>query len=132
MAQIVTIGPIIKELLEDNVEGSEEDLYTLRLRNATFGDALGVFGSQLIPWHVYIAFYVGIAKMVYPLFDFTPITIIKYNFTAMIAVGSILLLTLTGFDRFIPLFKLPSQPDVRLKKKNSSERQPSDKDAIIE
>ena len=132
MAQIVTIGPIIKELLEDNVEGSEEDLYTLRLRNATFGDALGVFGSQLIPWHVYIAFYVGIAKMVYPLFDFTPITIIKYNFTAMIAVGSILLLTLTGFDRFIPLFKLPSEPDVRLKKKNSSERQPSDKDAIIE
>ena len=57
MAQIVTIGPIIKEMVEDNVEGSEEDLYTLRLRNATFSDAMGVFGSQLIPWHVYIAFY---------------------------------------------------------------------------
>lgn len=116
MAQIVTIGPIIKELLDDNVVGSEEDLYTLRLRNATFGDALGVFGSQLIPWHVYIAFYVGIASMVYPLYEFSPISIIKYNFTAMIAVGSILLLTLTGFDRFIPMFKLPSEPDVQLKK----------------
>ena len=53
-AQIVTIGPIIREMVEENVEGSEEDMYTLRLRNATFSDAMGVFGSQLIPWHVYI------------------------------------------------------------------------------
>jgi len=132
MAQIVTIGPIIKELVDDNVEGSEEDLYTLRLRNATFGDALGVFGSQLIPWHVYIAFYVGIASMVYPLYEFTPLTLIKYNFTAMIAVGSILLLTLTGFDRYIPLFKLPSEPDVKLKKKVDKEKYPSADDAITE
>lgn len=121
MAQIVTIGPIIKELLDDNVEGSEEDLYTLRLRNATFGDALGVFGSQLIPWHVYIAFYIGIANLVYPLYEFTPLTIIKYNFTAIIAVVSILVLTLTGLDRFIPLFKLPSEPQVRLKKNRKVE-----------
>ena len=56
MAQIVTVGPITKELVENNVEGSEEDLYQLRLRNATFSSALGVFGSQLIPWHVYIGF----------------------------------------------------------------------------
>lgn len=132
MAQIVTIGPIIKELLDDNVEGSEEDLYTLRLRNATFGDALGVFGSQLIPWHVYIAFYVGIASMVYPLYEFTPMVLIKYNFTAMIAVGSILILTLTGLDRLIPLFGLPSEPDVRLKKKTAKEAQPSAKDAVME
>lgn len=116
MAQIVTIGPIIKELLEDNVEGSEEDMYTLRLRNATFGDAMGVFGSQLIPWHVYIAFYVGIAGLVYPLYNFTAASIISYNFTAMIAVSSILILTITGLDRFIPLFGLPSEPKVRLKK----------------
>ncbi|MBW9155808.1 Na+/H+ antiporter NhaC family protein [Clostridium tagluense] len=116
MAQIVTVGPIIKRLLEDNVEGSEEDMYTLRLRNATFGDALGVFGSQLIPWHVYIGFYVGIATAVYPLHKFMPMDIIRYNFMAMVAVGSLLLLTLTGLDRFIPLFKLPSEPDVRLKK----------------
>ena len=64
MAQIVTIGPIIREMVEENVEGSEEDMYTLRLRNATFSDAMGVFGSQLIPWHVYIAFYMGIATVV--------------------------------------------------------------------
>ena len=116
MAQIVTVGPIIKNLLEDNVVGSEEDMYTLRLRNATFGDAMGVFGSQLIPWHVYIGFYVGIATAVYPLYKFVPLDIIKYNFMAMVAVGSLLLLTLTGLDRFIPFFKLPSEPDVKLKK----------------
>ena len=116
MAQIVTVGPIIRDVVDNNVEGSEEDMYKLHLRNATFSDALGVFGSQLIPWHVYIAFYVGIAANVYPLHEFTAIDIIKYNFMAMIAVGSIIVLTFTGLDRFIPLFKLPAEPDVRLKK----------------
>lgn len=116
MAQIVTVGPIIKDLVEKNVEGDEKSMYTLKLRNATFGDALGVFGSQLIPWHVYIGFYVGIATAVYPLHQFVAIDIIKYNFMAMVAVGSIIVLTFTGLDRFIPLFKLPSEPDVRLKK----------------
>ncbi|MGN0712005.1 MAG: Na+/H+ antiporter NhaC family protein [Anaerovoracaceae bacterium] len=116
MAQIVTVGPILRDLVEKNVEGDEKAMYTLRLRNATFNDALGVFGSQLIPWHVYIAFYVGIASNVYPLHTFTAIDIIRYNFMAMIAVGSIIVLTFTGLDRFIPLFKLPSEPAVRLKK----------------
>lgn len=116
MAQIVTIGPIIKSLTDENVEGDEEDLYKLRLRNATFGDALGVFGSQLIPWHVYLGFYSGIATAVYPLHKFVPTDIIKFNFMAMIAVGSILILTVTGLDRYIPLFGLPSEPQVRLKK----------------
>lgn len=116
MAQIVTIGPILKQLTDDNVVASEEDMYTLRLRNATFGDALGVFGSQLIPWHVYMTFYVGIATAVYPLHEFIATDIIKYNFMAMIAVGSILLLTLTGLDRLIPLFKLPAEPNVYLRK----------------
>ncbi|TFZ40412.1 Na+/H+ antiporter NhaC family protein [Soehngenia longivitae] len=117
MAQIVTIGPIIKTLTEDNVEGSEEDLYKLRLRNATFSDALGVFGSQLIPWHVYMTFYIGIASAVYPLYKFNVFEIISHNYLAIIAVVSILLLTLTGLDRFIPLFKIPSEPDVKLKNK---------------
>lgn len=117
MAQIVTIGPIIRNLTDENVEASEEEMYKLRLRNATFGDALGVFGSQLIPWHVYVGFYVGIATAVYPLHTFVPMDIIKFNFMAMIAVGSILLLTLTGLDRLIPLFGLPSEPDVSLKNK---------------
>lgn len=117
MAQIVTIGPIIKELVDDNVVAeTPEDMYKLKLRNATFGDALGVFGSQLIPWHVYIAFYVGIAGLVYPLYEFSPLSIIKYNFMAMVAVGSILILTLTGLDRFVPLFGLPREPKVQLKK----------------
>ncbi|MBS4536640.1 Na+/H+ antiporter NhaC family protein [Clostridium sp. D2Q-14] len=116
MAQIVTIGPIAKTLTDENVEASEEDMYKLRLRNATFNDALGVFGSQLIPWHVYMNFYLGIASAVYPLASFTAIDIIKYNFMAMIAVASILILTLTGLDRFVPLFGLPSEPDVKIKK----------------
>ncbi|MGL6065182.1 MAG: Na+/H+ antiporter NhaC family protein [Fusobacteriaceae bacterium] len=116
MAQIVTIGPILKELVDKNVEGSPEDLYTLRLRNATFGDAMGVFGSQLIPWHVYIGFYIGIASTVYPLHEFVAMDIIKYNFIAMIAVASMLVLTLTGLDRYIPRFALPREPNVKLKK----------------
>lgn len=118
MAQIVTIGPIMKNLTDENVEASEEDMYKLRLRNATFNDALGVFGSQLIPWHVYMSFYVGIATAVYPLAKFSAIDIIKYNFMAMIAVSSILILTLTGLDRFVPLFGIPSEPDVKIKKQS--------------
>jgi len=116
MAQIVTIGPMIRELTEENVEASEENMYKLRLRNATFSDALGVFGSQLIPWHVYIGFFVGIASSVYPLFQFTLFDLIKYNFMSIIAVVSILLLTLTGADRFIPLFNMPTEPEVMLRK----------------
>ena len=115
MAQIVTIGPIIKNITDESVEASEEDMYKLRLRNATFSDALGVYGSQFIPWHVYIIFFTGIANSVYPLFTFNPFHLMQYNFMAAIAVISILLLTLTGWDRFIPLFGTPSEPDVKLK-----------------
>lgn len=117
MAQIVTVGPIIKNILEENVEASEEDMYKLKLRNATFGDAMGVFGSQLIPWHVYLAFYVGIAANVYPLFKFEPVHFIQYNFMAMIAVVSLLVLTVTGGDRLVPLFGLPREPEVYIKEK---------------
>ncbi len=116
MAQIVTVGPIIKDISEENIEGSEEDMYKIKLRNATFGDAMGVFGSQLIPWHVYLGFYVGIAANVYPLFTFKNTHFIMFNFMAMIAVASLLLLTLTGADKFIPLFRLPREPEVQLKK----------------
>jgi len=116
MAQIVTIGPIIKTVTDENVVASEEDMYKLRLRNSAFSDAMGVFGSQLVPWHCYMGFYVAIASAVYPLFAFTAIDIIKYNYMAFIAVGSMLLLTLTGLDRFIPLFHLTTEPKVYLKK----------------
>lgn len=116
MAQIVTVGPIIKTLVEKNIDGEDEDVEKLKLRNATFSDAMGVFGSQLIPWHVYIGFYLGIAATVYPVIDFRAMDIIKYNFVAYIAVISILFLTLTGFDRIIPNFGLPQEPAVKLKK----------------
>jgi len=117
MAQIVTIGPIIKELTDENVIASEEDMYRLRLRNATFSSALGVFGSQLFPWHVYVIFFLGMANSVYPLHEFLAFDFIKYNFMAMVAVSSLLILTITGWDRFIPLFGMPSEPQVRLRKK---------------
>ncbi|MDO5301816.1 MAG: Na+/H+ antiporter NhaC family protein [Tissierellia bacterium] len=116
MAQIVTVGPIISELVDENIEGSEEDMYTLHLRNATFSDALGVFGSQLIPWHVYLSFYMGIANAIYPLYEFGVKDFITFNFMAFVAVGSILIMTLTGLDRLVPLFAMPAEPDVRLKK----------------
>jgi len=119
MAQIVTVGPITKDLVEENVDASDEDMYKLKLRNATFGDAMGVFGSQLIPWHCYLAFYSGIAYAVYPLHQFVPTDFIQYNFMAMIAVASLLILTITGLDRLIPLFGIPREPQVRLKKQAS-------------
>lgn len=118
MAQIVTIGPILKDVTEKNVEASPEDMYTLSLRNATFSDAMGVLGSQLVPWHVYMGFFIGISISVYPLAEdvITAFGIIKHNYFAWISVISMLVLTFTGWDRFIPLFKLPSEPQVRLKK----------------
>ncbi len=113
---IVTIGPINKEITDNNVEASEEDMYKLRLRNALFADAGGVYGSQIVPWHTFILFYVAICNAVYPLHHFTPFDLIKYNYMSIVAVVSLFVLTITGWDRFIPLFKMPSEPDVRLKK----------------
>ncbi len=114
LAQIATISPVIKDITDTHVAASEEDMYKLRLRNATFADALGTIGSQFIPWHVCVAFYLSISRAVYPLFDFGPFHLIQFNFMGIISVVSILVLTYTGWDRFIPLFKLPSEPDVRL------------------
>lgn len=108
MAQIVTIGPVIKDITKDCVDANKKEFYTLRLRNATFSDALGVFGSQLIPWHGFVLYFIFVARSVYPLYDFSVFDVIKYNFLAMICVSSILLLTLSGFDRFIPNFSLPN------------------------
>ena len=116
MAQIVTISPIIKDLTERNIKGSQEAMYKLALRNATFADAMGVFGSQLIPWHVYLAFFAGITEAVYPVAENSAgvMDIIMHNYLAWIAVLSMLILTLTGLDRFIPLFGLPREPEVQL------------------
>ena len=120
MAQIVTCGPIIKDITTENVEASEEDMYKLKLRNATMSDAMGVYGSQLIPWHGYMVFYIGMAVGVYPLANFSAMAIITHNYIAWIAVFSMLILTLTGWDRFIPLLKIQREPNVKLVKKNVS------------
>ena len=118
MAQIVTMSPIIKDLTDRHVKGDEKSMYKLALRNATFADAMGVFGSQLIPWHVYLAFFVGIAYAVYPVAEgtVTIADIILHNYLAWIAVLSMLILTVTGLDRFVPLFRIPSEPEVKLVK----------------
>ena len=118
MAQIVTMSPIIKDLTDNHVKGDAKAMYKLALRNATFADAMGVFGSQLIPWHVYLAFFAGIAYAVYPLAEgsVTLFDVITHNYLAWIAVLSMLILTLTGLDRFVPLFRLPSEPEVQLVK----------------
>ena len=116
MAQIVTMSPIIRNLTVNNVKGSDKAMYKLALRNATFADAMGVFGSQLIPWHVYLAFFVGIIEAVYPMASVSITDMIMHNYLAWIAVLSMLLLTLTGLDRIIPLFGLPSEPEVQLVK----------------
>ncbi len=117
MAEIVTISPIIRQITEENVEGDEKSMYKLALRNSTFADAMAVFGSQLVPWHVYMSYFVGLGLAIYPLGEFTALKIIGRHYMAWIVVGSMLLLTLTGLDRFIPLFALPREPEgVRLVK----------------
>ena len=117
-AEIATISPIIKDLTEKNVKGSPAAMYKLALRNATLSDAMAVFGSQLIPWHVFMAFFMGIVYAVYPAAEgsVTVMDIITHNYLSWIAVVSMLLLTVTGLDSFIPLFGIPSEPEVELVK----------------
>lgn len=115
-AQIATISPIVRNIVEENVEGSEEDMYKLRVRLATYNDALGVYGSELIPWHCFPVFFCSIANAVYPIYEFTTGHIIMNNFMSMVMVASILILSFTGLDRLIPMFGIPREPQVRLKK----------------
>jgi len=119
-AEIATMSPIIRSIVEDNVDGSPEAMYTLRLRLATFADALGVYGSQLIPWHCYVVFYASIANAVYPLYTFTPMDIVSKNVMGLVAVSSMLILTFTGLDKYVPMFKIPEEPVVKLKKYNTA------------
>ena len=131
-AQMATMGPVIKEVVDDNVEGNEKDLYELRCRNAMYGDAIGVLAGELIPWHVCNIYYVGLCAAVYPLASFTAMDLLSLNFFAWISIGSLLILTLTGWDRFIPKFAIPAEPQVHLKKNLSAANipnnsQPADK-----
>ena len=116
-AQVATISPIIRETVEKNVEcESEDDQYRLRLRLATFTSAMGIYGSELVPWHCFPVFFAGIANAVYPLQSFTTLDIISRNYMSFIIVGSALLLTFTGLDRFIPGFRLPDDSRIKLRK----------------
>ena len=116
-AQVATISPIIRDTVEKNVECADEKAaYSLRLRLATFTSAMGIYGSELVPWHCFPVFFAGIASTVYPLVDFTPIDIISQNYMSFIVVGSALLLTFTGLDRFIPGFRLPDSSRAKLRK----------------
>jgi len=117
--QIVTMGPIIKNMTENAVEATPEQMYRLRLRNSTYSDAFGTIGSQLIPWHGYMIFFTGLAAAVYPLFEFTPLNIISANYFSIISVASMILLTITGWDNLLPGFKIPIEPEVRLKTSDS-------------
>ncbi len=115
-AQVATISPIVRDIVEKNVECDEKDAYTLRVRLATFTSAMGIYGSQMIPWHCFPVFFAAIAGTVYPLRSFTPLEVIGHNYMSFIIVGSILILTFTGLDRFLPMFALPDKERARLKK----------------
>ena len=116
-AQVATMSPIIRDIVEKNVEcDDEEAAYTLRVRLATFTSGMGIYGSQMIPWHCFPVFFAGIASAVFPLATFTPVDIISHNYLSFIIVGSLLVLTFTGLDRFVPMLKLPGKNRVRLKK----------------
>ena len=113
-AQVSTMSPIVRDIVEQNtVCDSEEEAYNLRVKLATFTSAMGIYGSELIPWHCFPVFFAGIASMVYPLKEFTPVDIISKNFTSFIIIGSILILTFTGLDRFIPKFGLPKSAKLK-------------------
>lgn len=119
-AQVATVSPIIRDIVERNVECKDESsLYTLRLRLSTFTSSMGIYGSQLIPWHCFPVFFASIASAVYPLRNFTPMEIISKNYLSFIVVASILLLTFTGWDRFLPMFALPGKDRARLKKETN-------------
>ncbi|MBE6928011.1 MAG: Na+/H+ antiporter NhaC family protein [Ruminococcaceae bacterium] len=113
-AQVATISPIVRDIVERNVDCDEEAAYTLRLRLATFTSAMGIYGSEMIPWHCFPVYFAGIASAVYPLREFSPVEIIGHNYLSFIIVGSILLLTFTGLDRFVPMFGLPNKNRARL------------------
>lgn len=118
-AQVTTMSPIIRELVEQNTEcDTPEDAYQLRVKLATFTSSMGIYGSELIPWHCFPVFFASIATTVYPLHNFTPVDIIRLNFTSFIMIASILILTFTGWDRFIPNFGLPKS--ARLKKRSAA------------
>ena len=115
-AEIATFSPMVRKIMEDNIEtADEESAYKLRLRLATYTDGLGVFSSTLMPWHCYTVYYLAISAAVFPLHEWKPMDIIGGNLMGIIAVVSILFLSFTGLDRFLPGFALPGKDKAWLK-----------------
>ncbi len=115
-AMIMTVGPITRGITDEAVEANEEDMYKLRTRNAAYADAFGVFGAQLIPWHGQIVYYLALCSTIFPLHEFVYVDVISHSYMTFVTLISMLVLTITGLDNYIPLFKIPVEPDVRLKK----------------
>ena len=122
-AQVTTMSPIVRSIVEKNVECEKEsERYSLRLKLATFTSSMGIYGSELIPWHCFPVFFATIATAVYPLREggFSSIDIISQNYMSFLVVGSMLLLTFTGLDRLIPGFGLPKSARLRRKKETTA------------
>ena len=84
---------------------------------------MGIYGSELIPWHCFPVFFASIANAVYPIREgggFTPFDIISKNYLSFLIVGSLLILTFTGLDRFIPGFALPKGARLKGKMQNKN------------
>lgn len=117
MSQEAAIGPVIRDIVDQNVEGSEEAKYQLQLRNAMFTDSIGCMSAELIPWHTGVAYYLSLAIAVYPLYHFG-IKDLYMNFMAILSVLSIFVLTFTGTDRLVRM-GIPKEPEVQLIKDHS-------------
>ena len=108
-AQAVTLSPVLRSIVNDNLEIEDpEDREKFGVRLSLLTTTMGVYGSEIVPWHCYPVFFASIATAVYPLLNFTPYDIISRNFMSFISVGSLLLLTFTGLG-IRKCFRLPKR-----------------------
>ena len=115
-AQAVTLSPVLRDIANDNLEiTNPEDREKFGIRLSLLTTTMGVYGSEMVPWHCYPVFFASIATAVYPLMNFTPYDIISRNYMSFITVGSLLILTFTGLG-ILKGFRLPK--NVSLKKKD--------------
>lgn len=67
-------------------------------------------------------YFTGLAASVYPLYEFTANKIISANYFSIIAVVSMLVLTITGWDRILPGFNIPSETEIHLRSRSSANK----------
>ena len=126
-AQAVTLSPVLRNIVNDNLEITDpEDREKYGIRLSLLTTTMGVYGSEMVPWHCYPVFFASIATAVYPLMNFTPYDIIQRNYMSFITVGSLLLLTFTGLG-LRKAFRLPK--NVPLKKKAEDAPAPTEENA---